>query len=122
MTGASAAGRAGAGAPAAAGILLASFAALAAAQRSLPVDAPGAVVEPLDGWTVDLNSASTVELALLPRVGPTLAGRIVASRGSDGPFRSVDDLERVTGIGPVTLQRLRRWACTAEAPAAAEPR
>jgi competence protein ComEA len=36
-----------------------------------------------------------------------LAARIVADRERNGPFRRVDDLERVSGIGPTLLARLR---------------
>lgn len=55
---------------------------------------------------VDVNHASAEELASLPGVGPAIAGRIVEGR----PYETVDDLERVKGIGPVRLQRLRTRA------------
>jgi len=61
--------------------------------------APGVV----DDGRVDLNHATQGELETLPGVGPVLAGRIVAAR----PFTSVDSLERVSGIGPSTMARLR---------------
>lgn len=60
-----------------------------------------------EGRPVDLNRASEDDLRLLPRIGPALASRIAASRRQEGPFRSVDDLRRVRGIGPRTLDRLR---------------
>lgn len=53
--------------------------------------------------SIDLNSASASELEGLPGIGPTLAGRIMAAR----PLRTVQDLLRVKGIGPVRLARLR---------------
>lgn len=53
--------------------------------------------------SIDLNSASASELEGLPGIGPTLAGRIIAVR----PLRTVDDLLRVKGIGPVRMARLR---------------
>lgn len=56
---------------------------------------------------VDLNRASWPELAMLPRIGETLARRIVADRAEYGPFRSVDELQRVHGIGPKTVAGLR---------------
>ncbi len=59
-------------------------------------------------FTVDLNAADWPELAQLPGVGQTLARRIVESRHTDGPFRAPDDLRRVRGIGPKTLEGLRR--------------
>jgi competence protein ComEA len=56
---------------------------------------------------VDLNQATAEALDRLPGIGPALAGRIVESRRTDGPFRRADDLLRVRGIGPVLLERLR---------------
>lgn len=55
---------------------------------------------------LDLNRADTLALQALPGVGPALARRIVAAR-RDAPFRTVEDLGRVKGIGPATLERLR---------------
>lgn len=52
---------------------------------------------------VSLNHAPASELEGLPRVGPVLARRIVAGR----PYRRLDDLLRVAGIGPATLEQLR---------------
>ena len=57
-------------------------------------------------YTVDLNSAEWTELTILPGVGETLAKRIIAHRNENGPFRDFDDLRRVRGIGPRTLERL----------------
>ncbi len=59
------------------------------------------------GRPMDLNGASAEDLTLLPRIGPALAGRIVAWRDAHGPFESVDALTEVRGIGPRTLERLR---------------
>jgi competence protein ComEA len=55
---------------------------------------------------VDINSAGVTELQTLPGIGPKIAQRIVAER-SRGRFRTVDDLRRVAGIGPKTLDKLR---------------
>lgn len=59
-------------------------------------------------YLVDLNSAEWPELAQLPEVGPVLAQRIVDSRRTDGPYDLPDDLMRVNGIGPKTLDRVRK--------------
>jgi len=59
---------------------------------------------------IDVNTASAATLAVLPRIGPALAKRIVADRQTNGPFRSLEDLERVPGIGPKTLQHLAPYA------------
>jgi len=55
---------------------------------------------------VDLDTASEELIETLPRVGPALARRIVANRDSLGPFRSIDALRRVKGIGPATVALL----------------
>jgi hypothetical protein len=52
---------------------------------------------------IDLDTASPDAIETLPRVGPALAKRIVANRDSLGPFRSLDGLRRVKGIGPATV-------------------
>lgn len=53
--------------------------------------------------SVDLNSADINELATLPGVGPRLAARLVQNREARGPFRSLVDLERVSGFGPAKV-------------------
>jgi competence protein ComEA len=60
-------------------------------------------------YQVDINSADWPELAQLPGIGETLARRIVDSRRTDGPFLDHDDLRRVRGIGPKTVERLRPY-------------
>ncbi len=59
---------------------------------------------------IDVNSADEAQLDLLPGIGPRLAARIVQQRSSEGPFASVDDLERVSGLGPRIIERLRAYA------------
>ncbi|MHC4879381.1 MAG: ComEA family DNA-binding protein [Planctomycetota bacterium] len=61
------------------------------------------------GYRIDLNTAAWLELSQLEGVGPVLAKRIVRERDRNGPFTSVDDLQRVTGIGPRTVERNRPW-------------
>ena len=58
-------------------------------------------------FQTDINQADWPELSELPGVGPTLARRIVDHRQQYGPFRSPEDLRRVRGIGPKTLERIR---------------
>lgn len=55
----------------------------------------------------DLNRATEAELTCLPGIGKVLAGRIVAERAAHGPFRELDDLARVPGLGRVRILRLR---------------
>ncbi len=49
-----------------------------------------------------INEAGLDDLMRLPRVGPRLAERILESRTKSGPFRSLQDLRRVKGIGAKT--------------------
>ena len=55
---------------------------------------------------VTINLCDWAELCLLPGVSRTRAERIVAERQANGPFRSMNDLLRVSGIGPKTCERL----------------
>lgn len=57
--------------------------------------------------TINLNTASAEELQLLDGVGPVLAQRIVEDRMRRGPFRTVEEWTRVSGIGPVVLKKNR---------------
>lgn len=56
---------------------------------------------------VDLNAADATALDALPGVGPVLAARIVQYRESNGPFRSIDQLDEVSGIGAKLMEQLR---------------
>lgn len=56
---------------------------------------------------LNINRATAAEFDTLPRVGPTLAERIVAFRDDNGPFASIDSLGDVPGIGDVTLDGFR---------------
>lgn len=56
---------------------------------------------------VHLNSATVEELDTLPGVGPVTAQKIVDYRTAHGAFRSVDELDAIPGIGPARLEQLR---------------
>ena len=58
-------------------------------------------------FVVDINRADAAELAQLPVVGPAIAVRIVEYRDQFGPFRTVEELGRVKGIGPKTMEAVR---------------
>lgn len=58
------------------------------------------------GAKVNLNTATAEELGTLPRVGPVLAQRIVDWRKEHGPFKAVEELDAVDGVGPKMLEAL----------------
>ncbi|MGH8920978.1 MAG: ComEA family DNA-binding protein, partial [Actinomycetes bacterium] len=57
--------------------------------------------------TVDLNAATLEQLDMLPGVGPVTAQRILDWRAAHGRFKSVDQLREVTGIGQARLAQLK---------------
>lgn len=59
------------------------------------------------GARININTADSATLELLPRVGPALAARIIQWRDSNGRFRSIEDLMSVSGIGEKTFAGLR---------------
>ena len=60
-----------------------------------------------DPRPLDINRASLDELARLPGVGQSLAGRILAERERRGRFESPDALRYVLGMGPKKLAAIR---------------
>ncbi len=60
-------------------------------------------------YQIDINSAPWQEWALLPGIGETTAKRLVEYREGAGGFARIEDLRRVRGIGPKTLERLRPY-------------
>jgi competence protein ComEA len=56
---------------------------------------------------VNINQASQEELEGVRWIGPVLAKRIIEHRGAHGPFKSVEDLIQVPGIGEVKFQKIK---------------
>ena len=83
-----------------AGFLLLSSAAFLAADNS---SAPAAAGK------VNINQASATQIALLPRIGEKVAGRVLDYRKSHGPFARPEDLMEVKGIGEKMLLTLKPY-------------
>jgi competence protein ComEA len=57
--------------------------------------------------TININTASKDELVALPGIGPAKAQAILDYRKSHGPFKSVDELKDVKGIGAKRFEKLK---------------
>ena len=64
----------------------------------------------LEGEIIDLNTADVYDLQRLPGIGAKRAQDIVDWRETNGPFQTVDELVRISGIGEKTLEGLRPYA------------
>ncbi|HUF18151.1 MAG TPA: helix-hairpin-helix domain-containing protein [Thermoanaerobaculia bacterium] len=56
------------------------------------------------GAVVNINTADATQLALLPRIGPAAAKRIIEYREANGGFKRTTDLMQVKGIGDKTFE------------------
>lgn len=56
---------------------------------------------------ININTATAKELEELPGIGPTLANRIVSYREKNGPFKSIEDLMKVSGIGEKRFESIK---------------
>lgn len=66
-----------------------------------------ALLVAVPAWAgVNVNSANQAELETLPGIGPSKAAAIIQFRGEHGPYKSLADLDAVSGIGPATLATL----------------
>lgn len=82
-----------------------------AAAGAAPDGGVGATGASSAGGKVNLNRATAAELDALPGVGPSTAEKIVADREANGPFRTVEDLKRVSGIGDKKFADLADLVC-----------
>ena len=65
---------------------------------------------------VDLDRAQEWEILALPKIGPTLARRILADRDSLGPFGSLDELRRVKGVGEAVVDAITPYVTFSQQP------
>ncbi|MEA2599684.1 MAG: competence protein ComEA [Acidobacteriota bacterium] len=76
--------------------------------------APGLAADKAEGGRkVNINNADSSQLSMLPRVGPSVAQRIVDFRKENGPFKKAEDLMLVQGIGEKTFQLIKPYVATA---------
>lgn len=77
-----------------------------------PTSGPDTQSSPIEpdapsGRIININTAKTTELELLPGIGPSFAKRIVEYRETNGNFNAIEDITGVKGIGPATFEKLK---------------
>lgn len=83
----------------------------AAASGAAATGAGQASASGLSKGKVNLNTASAEELQTLSGIGPSLSQRIIDYRQANGPFKSVEDLRKVPGIGDTRFKSLKDLVC-----------
>ena len=80
------------------------------ARCDLPAGAPElpAAAQLALGGRLDLNRASAADLAQIPGVGKALARALVEARAEQGAFRSWEEVDAVSGVGPSKLRLLQQ--------------
>jgi competence protein ComEA len=79
----------------------------AAGAAAGPAPASGSTAAAKPAGKVSINTSSAAQLDQLPSVSPTVAQAIVDYRKQNGPFKSIDELDNVKGIGPATIEKIR---------------
>ena len=83
-----------------------------ATQDGNPVDQQHAqAAQTQSAGMVNINNADAAELETLPGIGPSTAAKIVADREASGPFKSKEDLMRVSGIGEKKFAAVEDLIC-----------
>jgi competence protein ComEA len=74
-----------------------------------PASGPGSAVTPGSpvAKKININTATLADLDTLPKIGPITAQHIIDYRTKNGPFKKIEDLKNVSGIGDATFEGLK---------------
>lgn len=64
---------------------------------------------PAPNALININTATQAELETLPRIGPSIAARIIEYRTANGPFPTIEAIMNVKGIGPATFAQIKDY-------------
>ncbi|HEV2196691.1 MAG TPA: helix-hairpin-helix domain-containing protein [Candidatus Acidoferrum sp.] len=81
----------------------------------LPATANGGKKKP-PTKPVNINTATSEELQQVPGIGPATAQKILQMRKSYGPFKSVNDLLAIRGLGEKRLDKMRKYLTVGKTP------
>ena len=65
---------------------------------------------------ININTATEVELETLPGIGPVIAGEIIAYRQKEGDFVTIEDVQKVSGIGPGIFEKIKDLITVGQGP------
>ena len=71
--------------------------------------AKAAPEKPVLSGKININTANTEQLEILPRIGTKTAQSIIEYRTQNGPFKKIEDITSVKGIGEKTLEELKGY-------------
>ena len=60
---------------------------------------------------VNINTANEVELQRIPGIGEIIASRIVAYRKQNGKYKTIEDIQNVSGVGTSKFQKIKQYIC-----------
>jgi competence protein ComEA len=90
-------------------VVASSFAAEEAAKAAPEKAAKAAPEKPVLSGKININTATIEQLEMLPRIGTKTAQLIIEHRTQNGPFKKVEDITSVKGIGEKTLEELKSY-------------
>jgi competence protein ComEA len=77
-----------------------------------PGSSQGAPTDAISTGIININTAALEELDKLPDIGPAIAQRIIDYRTLNGPFKTIDEIMNVKGIGQVTFDKIKSMIST----------
>src|SRR3972149_889840 len=78
------------------------------AQGFSPAPSPtDLVAEPAESFPININTSSATDLESLPKIGSVIAQRIIDYRKKNGPFKTISEIQNVSGIGPQTYNQVK---------------